>query len=174
MGDENKRLFKAKTDGRESLISAQAQRRCGPQRPGLAGRPLARSSARDYDEALEHARKAVELAPKTGDIVNTLALAEYRAGHWNESIAASDRSMALGTGGDGYDWFVLAMAHWRKGEKDEARTWFDKAVAWTKGKDPKNEELRQIWKEAADLLDRSERDAATSALAPTPAAAKPH
>ncbi len=129
---------------------------------------------RDYDEALEHARKAVELAPKTGDIVNTLALAEYRAGCWNESIAASERSMALGNGGGAYDWFFPALAYWRKGEKDEARRWFDKAVAWTKGKDPKNAELRQLWREAAELLGKPEPDAKAPGSAPTPAATKPH
>jgi serine/threonine-protein kinase len=107
---------------------------------------------RDYDLALEHARKAVELAPKERYYVNTLALAEYRAGHWNESIAASERSMAVRNGENASDWFFLALAHWRKGEKDEARRWFDKAVVWTKEKDPKNVELRQFWKEAAELL----------------------
>ena len=127
---------------------------------------------RDYDEALEHARKAVELAPKEGDIVNTLALAEYRAGHWNESIAASERSMALRNGGNAADWFFLALAHWQKGEKDEARRWFDKAVAWTKEKDPKNPERRQFWKEAAELLGKPGPDADRPGATSTPAAAK--
>ena len=107
---------------------------------------------RDYDEALEHSRKAVELAPKDGNYVNTLALAEYRVGHWNESIAASERSMALRKGGDASDYFFLALALWQKGEKAQARAWFDKAVAWTKEKNPKDLELRQFWKEAAKLL----------------------
>ncbi len=107
---------------------------------------------REYDEAIAHARKAVELAPKDGNSVNTLALAEYRLGHWAESIAASERSMALQNGGDAGDWFFLAMAHSQDGRKDEARKWFDKAVAWTREKDPKNAELRQFWTEAAELL----------------------
>ncbi len=50
--------------------------------------------------------------------------------------------------------FFLAMALWQKGDKDEARKWFDKAVACTKEKDPKDVELRQFWAEAADLLGR--------------------
>jgi serine/threonine-protein kinase len=109
---------------------------------------------RHYDEALIHARKAHELAPKDGQIVNTLALAEYRSGHWAESMAASERSMTLRNGGAASDWFFLAMAHWQQGEKGPARKWFDKAVAWTKEKDPKNTELRGFWKEAAELLGR--------------------
>ena len=36
------------------------------------------------------------------------------------------------------------MALWQKGDKDEARKWFDKAVAWTKEKDPKNVELPPV------------------------------
>jgi serine/threonine-protein kinase len=118
---------------------------------------------RDYDEAVVHARKAVELAPKSGSRFNTLALAEYRSGHWAESIAAGERAMALQNGGGALDWFLLAMAFWQKGEKDEARKWFDKAVPWTKEKDPKNAELRQFWIEAAELLGLAGPDAARPA-----------
>jgi tetratricopeptide (TPR) repeat protein len=108
--------------------------------------------ARDYEEALVHARKCVALTPNDGSLFNTLALAEYRVHHWDESIAAARRSITLRNGGSAYDWFILAMAHAQKAEKDEARKWFDKAAAWTKEKDPKNAELLQFWKEAADLL----------------------
>ena len=50
------------------------------------------------------------------------------------------------------------MAHAQKGEKDEARKWFDKAAAWTKEKDPKNAELLRFWKEAAELLGEPRAD----------------
>ena len=125
---------------------------------------------RDYDEALEHSRKAVKLAPKSGDYFNTLALAEYRAGHATESIAAGERSMTLRNGGDASDWFFLAMAHWQKREKDRARKWFEKAVAWAKEKDPKNAELRQFWKEAAALLGQAAPDAPGSGSPAAPVA----
>ena len=62
----------------------------------------------------------------------TLALAEYRAGHWAESIAAAERSTARTKGAgaaNAANGFFLAMALWQKGDKDEARKWFDKAVA---------------------------------------------
>lgn len=94
---------------------------------------------------MEHARLAVALAPKDSDFRTTLALAEYRAGHWAESIA-------LTNGLDGSNGFFLAMVLWQKGDKDEARKSLDKAVAWTKEKDPKNVDLRQFWAEAAELL----------------------
>jgi serine/threonine-protein kinase len=108
----------------------------------------------EYSEALVHARKAVELAPKDGNIANTLALAEYRLGHWAESIAASGRSIELLKDVDASNWFFLAMAHWQKGDKDEARKWFDKAVEWTKEKDAGDSWswAYRFWSESAGLL----------------------
>jgi hypothetical protein len=46
------------------------------------------------------------------------------------------------------------MALWQRGEKDRARSEFDRAVAWTKKNDPKNAELLAFWREAAALLGR--------------------
>jgi tetratricopeptide (TPR) repeat protein len=126
----------------------------------------------DYDEAVVHARRAVELNPMDGGVVNTLALAEYRAGHWPESIAASERSMAVQNGAETLDWFFLAMAHWQQGDKDEARKWFDQAVARTKEKDPKNTDLRQFWMEAAELLRRPGPDAPGTGSPVAPAVEK--
>ncbi len=108
-------------------------------------------SAEERKEALEHAQAAVTKSPGDSNSRTTLALAEYRAGHWAESIAAADRAIALTKGVDASNWFFLAMAHWQKGDKDDARKWFDKAVAWAK-QDLKNVELRQFWAEAAQLL----------------------
>jgi tetratricopeptide (TPR) repeat protein len=112
-----------------------------------SGRPRS-----EYDEGLQHARKAVQLAAKDGDSINTLALAEYRTGHWAESLAASERSMPLRKGGDASDWFFMAMAIWQKGDRKRARTWFDKAITWTNAKAPENKEFLQFWKEAASLM----------------------
>ena len=93
-------------------------------------------SAQERSEALEHARRAVALGPEDGAFRTTLALAEYRAGHWAESIAAAERSIALTKGVDASNWFILAMALWQKGDKDEARKWFDKAVRVDQGEGP--------------------------------------
>jgi serine/threonine-protein kinase len=131
-------------------------------------------SQRDYDEGLLHARKAVELDPTDGNFANTLALAEYRSGHWAESIAAAERSIERIKEVDASNWFFLAMAHWKKGEKDGAGKWFDKAVAWTREKDPKNAELRRFWTEAAELLSLPGPDAPGPGLPKAPAVEKPH
>jgi tetratricopeptide (TPR) repeat protein len=105
----------------------------------------------EYDEGLRHAREAVHLL--ANDVTNnTLALAEYRMGHWDESLAAGDKSIALGKGGNANDWFFQAMVRGHKGDKGQARKWFDRAVAWTRENDPKNKELLQFWSEAAEVL----------------------
>ncbi|HZW30391.1 MAG TPA: tetratricopeptide repeat protein, partial [Isosphaeraceae bacterium] len=128
---------------------------------------------RDYDEGLVHARKAAELAPKEANHLGTLALAEYRSGHWAESIAASHRAMALRSGGNAYDWFLLALAHGQKGENNQARTWFDKAVALMKEKALKDKEVLQLWAEAAALLGQPGPDASGLVSPAGPAREKP-
>jgi tetratricopeptide (TPR) repeat protein len=113
---------------------------------------------RERTEALEHARQAVVLSPNDGTFRATLALAEYRAGHWTESIAAAERSIALSKDGESANWFFLAMALWRQGAKDRSRSFFDQAVSWTKKNDPKNANLLQFWREAALLLGQPRPD----------------
>jgi serine/threonine-protein kinase len=118
----------------------------------LAVRPGRKSG--QYDEGLQHVRKAVGLGPKEARFQGTLALVEYRSGHWAESLAASDQALKLRKDGYAWDFFLQAAALWQKSEKDKARTSFDKAVTLTKEKDPKNKELLQFWREAAALLGR--------------------
>jgi tetratricopeptide (TPR) repeat protein len=102
--------------------------------------------------AVEFARKAVELASEDGKSWNTLGVAQLRAGNWKESINALQKSKDLSKGGDSFDWFFLAMAHWRQGDKDEARKWYNQGVQWMEKHQPRNEELRRFRAEAAGLL----------------------
>jgi serine/threonine protein kinase/tetratricopeptide (TPR) repeat protein len=102
--------------------------------------------------AVEAAQQATNSAPVDGNIWNTLGVARYRAGDWQGSIDALAKSMELREGGDAYDWFFQAMARWQLGDKDEARTWYDKAVEWMDKNEPKNEELLRFRAEAAELL----------------------
>ncbi len=124
---------------------------------------------RDPAEALEHARKAVERKPNDGGFHNTLGAAEYRAGNWGPAIAALHKSMELRRGGDASDWFFLSLAQKRLGRKEEAGAWFDKAVIWTRQHDPRNDELRRLWSEAAELLGRPGPD---DPALPVPAASE--
>jgi tetratricopeptide (TPR) repeat protein len=107
---------------------------------------------RDPSRAVKLAKKATELAPMEGTYWNTLGAAQYRAGNWKDAIAALDKSMEIRKGGDSFDWFFLAMAHWKLGEKEKARSRFDQAVEWMDKHQPRDEELRRFRAEAAELL----------------------
>jgi tetratricopeptide (TPR) repeat protein len=107
---------------------------------------------RDPGRAVQLAKRAVELAPQEGGFRNTLGVAHYRAGEWQAAVAALNQSMELRKGGDSSDWFFLAMAHWQLGDKEQARTCYDKAVQWMDKNKPQDEELRRFRTEAAALL----------------------
>jgi tetratricopeptide (TPR) repeat protein len=107
--------------------------------------------------AIAFAKKAVELAPKQGAYWNTLGVAHYRGGDWKAAVETLQKSMELRQGGDSFDWFFLAMAHWQLGEKDKAREWYDRAVQWMDKNQPSNEELHRFRTEAAELLGLNEK-----------------
>jgi len=108
----------------------------------------------DSYEAVGYARKAVELAPTNATAFRTLALAEYRHGQWARSRTAIERCTALQNGRSAIDWFILALVQWQRGDKDQARIWFDEAVGSMNENAPKDLDLRQLWREAAELLGR--------------------
>ncbi len=114
---------------------------------------------RDGQRAVELAERAVKLSP-TGTYRNTLGVAQYRLGNYKAAIESLGKSMRLGSGGNAFDWFFLAMAQWQLGHKDEARNWYDKAVEWTEKHEPKNEELRRFQMEAAELLGLTDESSA--------------
>src|SRR5262249_14367843 len=58
------------------------------------------------------------------------------------------KSVQLRQGGDTVDFFFLAMAQWQLNEKDKARAWYDRAVAWMDKNNPKDEELKRFRAEA--------------------------
>jgi tetratricopeptide (TPR) repeat protein len=93
------------------------------------GLVTAPESARDSQRALRLARRAVELAPRAANCLNTLGVAQYRAGQYAQAIATLEKSLAAGKGqADAFDLFFLAMAHHRLGHREVARSCFDRAV----------------------------------------------
>jgi tetratricopeptide (TPR) repeat protein len=147
-------------------VLAKRQAKLGPDHPDTIAslfklaRLLASSTdpkVRNASRAVELAKKAVESSPKGGHLWNALGIAQYRFGDHKAAIAALEKSMELRKGGDSFDWFVLAMAHWKLGEKDKAREWYDKAVEWMDKNEPNNEELRRFRAEAAELLEWKEK-----------------
>jgi serine/threonine protein kinase len=107
---------------------------------------------RDAARACKLAESAVVKRLWDGACWNTLGVARYRAGDRKGAIKALKTSMGLRAGGDAYDWFVLAMAHWQSGNKDVARQWYDKAVAALSKAGPGAEELHRFRTEAAALM----------------------
>jgi serine/threonine protein kinase len=112
---------------------------------------------RDASQAVELAERAVALVPEEGTYWNTLGVAQYRAGNWDVAIGDLEKSMRLRKGGDSLDWFFLAMAHWKKGNREEARRWFDRAVRWMDQHRPNDDELLFFRVEATELMGVKEK-----------------
>ncbi|MEX0641790.1 MAG: protein kinase [Pirellulales bacterium] len=70
---------------------------------------------------------------------------------------------AFGAGRDSFDWFFLALAHSQLGQQEEARKWYDKAVAWMEKHAPKDQQLVRFRAEAEKLLGVQGQPAATAA-----------
>jgi serine/threonine protein kinase/WD40 repeat protein/tetratricopeptide (TPR) repeat protein len=86
---------------------------------------------RDPDRAVTLARKAVAVAPGQQATLNALGVALYSAGQYAEAITVLNQSLAVAKGElDGFDLFVMAMAHHRLGQRDKARNAFERAIRW--------------------------------------------
>src|SRR5262249_56492592 len=107
---------------------------------------------RDPARAVALASAAVAQAPAEGKYWNTLGVAHYRAGDWPAAAAALRRSAELRGGGDPWDWFFLAMASWRQGDRLRARAWYEQSVAWMRQHPPPREDLLRYLAEAEALL----------------------
>ena len=105
----------------------------------------------DPKRALDLARKAVASNPADGDIWNTLGVAAFRIGDWGTAAESLRKSNRM-SGGTGVDCFFLAMTRWNQGKRDEARQWFDQAIAWMKRTRSEDAEVRRFHAEAAALL----------------------
>ena len=113
---------------------------------------------RDPGKALVLARKAVAMTPGTAIYLNTLGVAQCRAGQYAEAIATLEKSLAAGKGeSDAFDLFFLAMARHKLGQMDQARADLDSALRWRR-EHPKpagpgwTEELNMFQAEAEELL----------------------
>ncbi|HZL89651.1 MAG TPA: tetratricopeptide repeat protein, partial [Pirellulaceae bacterium] len=109
---------------------------------------------RNSQRALEVARKMVEWAP-TAYNLQLLGWAEYREGNWQASIDALEKSRKLQrnpTLGDPYQWLFLSMAHWKLGNRVEARKWYDRSVWWLEYYNLNTAEALAFHAEAAKVL----------------------
>jgi eukaryotic-like serine/threonine-protein kinase len=106
----------------------------------------------DGPRAVQLAEQARNIAPTRAMYWNTLGAAHYRACAWKEAVAALKIAETLRPGGNGLDWFFLAMAYGKLEHKDPARQYYDRAVEWTEKHRPNDDELRRFRAEAADVL----------------------
>jgi tetratricopeptide (TPR) repeat protein len=107
---------------------------------------------RDPAQAVRLAQKAVTASPEAGNYWNTLGVAHYRNGDAKAAVAALETSMRLRSGGDSFDWFFLAMAHSRLGDRDQARMWLHRAAQWMDQHPPPHDELGRFRAEATALV----------------------
>jgi Flp pilus assembly protein TadD len=113
---------------------------------------------RDPVEAASLAERATRLAPEAGNHWNTLGVARYRAGDLDGCLSALRRSMDLSGGGDGIDWFFMAMSLTRNGDRAGAAAWYDRAVRWMDRSNPREGELLRLRSETAALLSPQQGD----------------
>jgi serine/threonine protein kinase/WD40 repeat protein/tetratricopeptide (TPR) repeat protein len=86
---------------------------------------------RDPRLAVRLAALAVALAPEQQYALNTLGIAQYRAGSTAAAIETLEQSLTAGKSHfDGYDLYFLAMAHHRLAHQAQARACFDRGVRW--------------------------------------------
>jgi tetratricopeptide (TPR) repeat protein len=109
----------------------------------------------NLDEGMEMIRKAVELRPRSGFIVDSLGWAHYRLGQYEDAVRELERAVALmpqdPTIND-----HLGDAYWKVGRKLEAT--FQWKIALASETEPENPEL--IRKKLAEGLNESNQSAA--------------
>jgi tetratricopeptide (TPR) repeat protein len=107
---------------------------------------------RDAARAVRLAKQVVTARPESANYRNTLGVASYRNGDDRAAVAELETAMSMQAGGNSFDWFFLAMAHWRLGDRKTARTWFDRAVQWMNRHKPHDDELCRFRAEAETML----------------------
>jgi tetratricopeptide (TPR) repeat protein len=116
----------------------------------------------NLDEALEMIRKAVELRPNDGYIVDSLGWAYYRLGRWDDAVTELERAVSLRPD-DPVINDHLGDAYWKAGRTLEAQ------FQWRHARDfgAEGEELERILKKIAEgRLIEQERDAALNTTQP--------
>ncbi|HWE83725.1 MAG TPA: serine/threonine-protein kinase [Terracidiphilus sp.] len=106
-------------------------------------------------EALKLARSDVLAKPDDAGYQNTLGLAEYRNGHWDEAISVLNKAVEMDKGADPSDFFFLAMSHWQRGEKADAGNFFEKGLQGAKKEQGSLVDCKVFWAEAAKLMGKS-------------------
>jgi tetratricopeptide (TPR) repeat protein len=107
---------------------------------------------RDPARAVDLAKKAIAIEARNPQYWRTLGAAQYRTGQWAAALDSFDKSMVLQNGGEGLDWYFVAMTHWQMGDKTRAREFFRKAETWQQTERVASGDLEGIDREAVNLL----------------------
>jgi serine/threonine protein kinase len=155
-----------KTEAAQSLTSARNQfEEIARQRPDepLCVRGLILLLTMSPLDEFRNPDRALQLAeglkvPLTGFYRRYLALAQYRSGRFADAIESIHAAMPPMRGGDSIDRFILAMAHWKSDNRDEAVRHFDEAVDRIARGDPRLYyhmgpfTTYQLWKETEQMI----------------------
>jgi tetratricopeptide (TPR) repeat protein len=132
------------------------------------------SRLRRPKRAVQLAEEGVRLRPKTGFVLLTLGVAQYRAGDLEGALVTLERSTGLPSRFilDPAAWFSLAMVQHRLGSEEQARKSYDEAVRRMESGYSHDEEIRGFQREAAQLLGAAK--AAESATPGADSSISPH
>jgi tetratricopeptide (TPR) repeat protein len=144
----------------DAIESFRLCMKIGPksQLPARLAQILANSPKR-YDPASAQriAEALIRFTPREephglGLAWQALAWARYRLRDYAGAIVAIKRVKELGSPGDSYEWFLLALAHKQLGNRREAREWYEKAVEWMNKNAGHDYQLRLFRGEARELF----------------------
>jgi tetratricopeptide (TPR) repeat protein/tRNA A-37 threonylcarbamoyl transferase component Bud32 len=110
----------------------------------------------EASRAVALARRATGLEPQSKLYWLTLAVAHYRAGNGNDSLAALRRARELGAAED-LAGLLAAMAHWQMGDREGARRHFGEAVRLMDRDNAPDKQVLRFRAEAAALLGIAEQ-----------------
>ncbi|HYV34181.1 MAG TPA: hypothetical protein VE988_00670, partial [Gemmataceae bacterium] len=115
------------------------------------------AALRDLDAAIPLAEKAVRLAPENAHYRNTLGVAYYRAGRFQDAVGKLEQNLTRQDDkGLAFDLYFLAMSHHQLGETARARDYYTWAMRWTAAQPSlsaaEREELTAFRAEAEEVL----------------------
>ena len=107
---------------------------------------------RDIPQGVSLAVKATKLQPECSTYWNTLGAAYYRAGEFKASVAALDRAINFGAGGNVFDHLFLAAAHAQLGNQEQSRHWLTLAMLEKEKGAAGHSELTRLFNEAHSIV----------------------
>jgi len=136
----------------EKLVAEHPEAAAYQHRLGLKLALCPTLQLRDPPRAVRLAKQTVQQVADSPDFWKFLGVAQYQAGDPTAAIEALQKSSELRDRYEPEDYLFMAMAHWRKGERDQARQWYDRAMAWIEKHHSSDSDLGRIRTEAETLL----------------------